>query len=210
MYQDGEKIGEHILRRKFLDTKKAWFNIGIGATERDDDIKSFRGYVNDFAFWDKPLQPNEIVEIHKSQGFSLLNDYEQYSSSDNLQTYYDFKHIKLKSNYLYDEGKLLNLKTNEYDAITNHCIPKTFQSIDRKEISIPARRQSTFEMLKHESKGYYHGTWKSESTRLNQIRFYNQVRNNETNLATDGLTSLNFKGVSKTEQDNYTFISVEL
>ena len=210
MYQDGEKIGEHILRRKFLDTKKAWFNIGIGATERDDDIKSFRGYVNDFAFWDKPLQPNEVQEIHKSQGFSLLNDYEQYSSSDNLQTYYDFKHIKLKSNYLYDEGKLLNLKTNEYDAITNHCIPKTFQSIDRKEISIPARRQSTFEMLKHESKGYYHGTWKSESTRLNQIRFYNQVRNNETNLATDGLTSLNFKGVSKTEQDKYTFISVEL
>ena len=53
MYQDGEKIGEHILRRKFLDTKKAWFNIGIGATERDDDIKSFRGYVNEFAYWDK-------------------------------------------------------------------------------------------------------------------------------------------------------------
>ena len=91
-----------MLRRKFVDTKKAWFNIGIGATERDDDIKSFRGYVNDFAFWDKPLQPNEVQEIHKSQGFSLLNDYEQYSSSDHLQTYYDFKHIKLKSNYLYD------------------------------------------------------------------------------------------------------------
>ena len=87
---------------------------------------------------------------------------------------------------------------------------QTIQSIERKEISIPARRQSKFEMLKHKSEGYFQGTWKSESTRLNQIRFYNQVRNNETDLATDGLTSLNFKGVSKTEQDNYTFISVEL
>ena len=105
---------------------------------------------------------------------------------------------------------MLNLKTNEYDALTFHCIPKTFHSIERKEISIPARRQSKFEMIKHESEGYLEGGWKSESTRLNQIRFYNQVRNNETNLATDGLTSLNFKGVSKTEQDNYTFISVEL
>jgi len=210
MYQDGEKIGEHILRRKFLDTKKAWFNIGMGATERDEDQKSFRGFINDFAYWTKPLQPNEIKELHKSQGFSLLNDYEQYSSSENLKTYYDFKHIKLKSNYVYDEGKLLNLKTNEYDAEVNHCIPKTIQSIERKEISIPARRQSKFEMLKHKSEGYFQGTWKSESTRLNQIRFYNQVRNNETDLATDGLTSLNFKGVSKTEQDNYTFISVEL
>ena len=210
MYQDGEKIGEHILRRKFLDTKKAWFNIGMGATERDEDQKSFRGFINDFAYWTKPLQPNEIKELHKSQGFSLLNDYEQYSSSENLKTYYDFKHIKLKSNYVYDEGKLLNLKTNEYDAEVNHCIPKTIQSIERKEISIPARRQSKFEMLKHKSEGYFQGTWKSESTRLNQIRFYNQIRNNETDLATDGLTSLNFKGVSKTEQDNYTFISVEL
>ena len=65
-------------------------------------------------------------------------------------------------------------------------------------------------MIKHKSEGYLEGGWKSESTRNNQIRFYNQVRNNESNLATDGLTSLNFKGVSKTEQDNYTFISVEL
>jgi len=72
-------------------------------------------------------------------------------------------------------------------------------------------------MLKHESEGYLEGGygrssggWKSESTRLNQIRFYNQVRDNQTELATDGLTSLKFKGVSKTEQDNYTFISVEL
>ena len=105
---------------------------------------------------------------------------------------------------------MLNLKTNEYDALTFHCIPKTFQSIERKEISIPARRQSTFEMIEHKPEGYLEGGWKSQSTRLNQIRFYNQVRNNETNLATDGLTSLNFKGVSKTEQDNYTFISVEL
>ena len=103
----------------------------------------------------------------------------------------------------------MNLKTNEYDAETYQCIPKSFQSIERKEISI-RRRQSTFEMINHTSEGYLEGGWKSQSTRLNQIRFYNQVRNNETNLSTDGLTSLKFTGVSKTEQDNYTFISVEL
>jgi len=210
MYQDGEKIGEHTIRRSFLDTKKAWFNIGIGATERDEDQKSFRGYVNEFGYWDKSLQPNEVKELHQSQGFSLLNDYEQYSSSDNLKIYYDFKYIKLDEDYKYDTGKVLNLKTNEYDALTYQCIPKSFQSIERKEISIPARRQSTFEMINHKSEGYLQGGWKTESTRLNQIRFYNQVRNNETNLATDGLTSLKFKGVSKTEQDNYAFISVEL
>ena len=210
MYQDGEKIGEQIIRKKFLDTKKAWFNIGIGATERDEDQKSFRGYVSEFGYWDKQLQANEVKELHQSQGFSLLNNYEQYSSSYNLKTYYDFKYIKLKSDYFYDEGKVLNLKTNEYDALSYNCIPKSIQSIERKEISIPARRQSTFEMINHKPEGYLEGGWKTKSTRLNQIRFYNQVRNNETDLANDGLTSLKFTGVSKTEQDNYTFISVEL
>ena len=78
----------------------------MGATERDEDQKSFRGFINDFAYWTKPLQPNEIKELHKSHyGLSYLNDYGQYSSSENLKTYYDFKHIKLKSNYVYDEGK---------------------------------------------------------------------------------------------------------
>ena len=210
MYQEGEKIGQDILRRKFLDTKKAWFNIGIGATDRDDDQKSFRGYVNEFAYWNNSLQPNEIKELQDSQGFSLLNNYQQYSSSDNLITYYDFKQIKLDKNYEYDTGKVLNLKTTKYDALTYNCIPKSFQSIEKKEISIPARRQSKFEMINHKSEGYLEGGWKSESTRLNQIRFYNQVRNNETDLSKDGLSSLKFKSVSKTEQDNYTFISVEL
>ena len=209
MYQDGEKIDDGILRRSFLDTKKDSFYIGI-ADLREEDYKSFRGYVNEFAYWNKPLQPNEIKELQNSEGFSLLNDYEQYSSSDNLKSYYDFKHIKLDENYKYDTGRVLNLKTNKYDAETYQCIPKSFQSIERKEISIPARRQSTFEMINHTSEGYLEGSWKTKSTRLNQIRFYNQVRNNETNLSTDGLTTLKFTGVSKTEQDNYTFISVKL
>ena len=32
-------------------------------------------------------------------GISLLNNYEQYSSSDNLKIYYDFKHITLDRQY---------------------------------------------------------------------------------------------------------------
>ena len=39
-------------------------------------------------------------------------------------------------------------------------------------------------MIKHKPEGYKEGGWKSKSTRLNQIRFYNQVINNESNLTT--------------------------
>ena len=209
MYQDTKLVGSKILRRQFLDTKKAWFFIGLG-DKRTEDRKSFRGFVNEFGYWDKPLQRNEIQQIHTISGFSFLNNYEQYNSSDNLKIYYDFKHIKLDEDYKYDTGKVLNLATNEYDAITNHSIPKTIQDIQSKTISIPARRQSTFEMIEHKSEGYFEGGWKSESTRLNQLRFYNEILNNETNLDSDGLSTLKYTKVSSTSQGKYSFISVKL
>jgi hypothetical protein len=65
-------------------------------------------------------------------------------------------------------------------------------------------------MIQHGSEGYGDGGWKYESTRLNQIRYYNQVLENKSNLTTDGLSSLRFKTNSKTEEDNYTFLSVNL
>jgi hypothetical protein len=209
MYQDTKLVGSKILRRQFLDTKKAWFFIGIG-DKRTEDRKSFRGFVNEFGYWDKPLQRNEIQQIHTISGFSFLNNYEQYNSSDNLKIYYDFKHIKLDEDYKYDTGKVLNLATNEYDAITNHSIPKTIQDIQSKTISIPARRQSTFEMIEHKSEGYFEGGWKSKSTRLNQLRFYNEILNNETNLDSDGLSTLKYTKISSTSQGKYSFISVKL
>ena len=209
MYQDGQLVDEQIIRRSFLDTKKIDFYIGIG-DKRTEDRKSFRGFVNEFAYWNKPLQPNEIQEIHTTQGFSLLNNYEQYNSSNNLKIYYDFKHIKLDKDYKYDTGKVLNLATNEYDAESYQSIPKTIQDIQSKTISIPARRQSTFEMINHKSEGYLQGGWKSESTRLNQLRFYNEILNNETNLDKDGLSTLKYTKVSSTSQGKYSFISVKL
>jgi len=86
----------------------------------------------------------------------------------------------------------------------------TLNELEQKRISIPARRNSTFEMINHKSEGYLQGGWKSESTRLNQIRFYNQVINNESNLTQDGLSTLKYTKVSSTSQEKYSFISVEL
>ena len=209
MYQDKKLIEEQTIRRSFLDTKKAWAYLGI-ADRRENDTKSFRGFINEFAYWDKPLQRNEVREIHQSQGFSLLNSYEQYNSSKNLKIYYDFKYIKLDKDYKYDTGKVLNLVTNDYDARCINSIPKTIQDIQSKTISIPARKNSLFEMIEHKSEGYLNGGWKTKSTRLNQLRFYNEILNNETNLDSDGLSTLKYTKVSSTSQEKYLFISVKL
>ena len=49
-------------------------------------------------------------------GISLLNNYEQYSSSDNLKIYYDFKHITLDRQYQYETSKVTNLASQRLET----------------------------------------------------------------------------------------------
>jgi hypothetical protein len=210
MYQDGQEVGSKKIVRKILDTKKEKFYIGIAALDREHDRKSFRGFVSNFAYWDKTLQKNEIKEFHDTLGMGLLCDNNQYNSSENLKLYYDFKFIMLDNSYNYEKGKVVNFVNPKQFGTTYNSIPKSQNELEQKRISIPARRNSTFEMIKHKPEGYLEGGWKSESTRLNQIRFYNQVINNESNLTTDGLSTLKYTKVSSTSQGKYSFISVKL
>ena len=146
-------------------------------------------------------------------GLSYITDTGQYSSSENLKIYYDFKHIHLNQPYQYEEGEIVDMvnpRLSKCYSKTYNCIPKPLNELEHKRISIPARRSSTFEMIEHKPEGYFQGGWKSESTRLNQIRFYNEVINNKSNLEQDGLSTLKYTKVSSTSQDNFTFISVKL
>ena len=210
MYQDGKLIGKKMISRRLLDTKQEKFLIGIASIDREDDRKSFRGFVNDFAYWDKALEVNEIQGLHQNKGMSFMVDDKQYSSSDNLKIYYDFKHTKFNNSYDYTKGSVMDLMHPRIKADVYNSIPKPIQDIERKKISIPARRESTFKLIGHPPEGYRDGGWKYESTRLNQIRYYKQILDNESNLTTDGLSTLKFKTMSKTEDDNYTFLSVDL
>ena len=213
MYQDGIEVGKKTISRKLLDTNSKKFYIGIATLDREDDRKSFRGFVSDFAYWDKALQKNEVQELTETLGLSFLTDTGQYSSSENLKIYYDFKHIHLNQPYQYEEGDIMDLvnpRLSKRYAKLHNCIPKSLSEIDKKRISIPARRNSKFEMIKHEPEGYLQGGWKTESTRKNQIRFYNQIIENKSNLISDGLSTLKYKKVSEHSQENFSIISVEL
>ena len=213
MYQDGKEVGKKTIARKLLDTKEKNFYIGIATPNRKEDQKSFIGFVSDFAYWDKALQKNEVQELTDTFGLSYITDTGQYSSSENLKIYYDFKHIHLNQPYQYEEGEIVDMvnpRLSKCYSKTYNCIPKPLNELEQKRISIPARRSSKFEMIKHEAEGYFQGGWKSESTRLNQIRFYNEVINDKSNLEQDGLSTLKYTKVSSTSQDNFTFISVKL
>ena len=134
----------------------------------------------------------------------------EYSSSRKLKLYLDFKHLKLNNSFQYEKGKVMNLVNPRYQAVTYNCIPKSQLELDKKKIAIPARKKSTFKLLKHKPQGYTDGSWKSRVTRLNQIRFYDVVLNNKTNYKKEGLSSIRFKKISETSVDNYTMLSVDL
>jgi hypothetical protein len=211
MYQDGKEIEGTLIIPELIDTSPPNFFIGTGIDEMEGvDIRSFRGFVKDFCYWDTSLAANEVQEFMSNPAMGYLNDTGEYSSSRKLKLYLDFKHLKLNNSFQYEKGKVMNLVNPRYQAVTYNCIPKSQLELDRKKIAIPARRKSTFKLLKHKPQGYTDGSWKSRVTRLNQIRFYDVVLNNKTNYKKEGLSSIRFKKISETSVDNYTMLSVDL
>ena len=210
MYQDGELVGKKTVTRKLYASKQSEFLIGIASVEREDDRKSFRGYVSDFAYWGKALKRNEIQGLYQNSGMSFLYDDNQYESSNNLKIYYDFKHSKFTNSYAYEKGEVMDLVHPRICGTIHNCIPRLHNELEQQKIAVPARRDSTFEMMQHNEEGYGEGGWKYESTRLNQIRYFDQILNNKSNLISDGLNTLKYTTTQKTEDKNYVFLSVNL
>ena len=87
---------------------------------------------------------------------------------------------------------------------------KSEVELENKRVTKPYRRQGSFKLQKHKSEGFTNGQWKTESTRLNQIRFFNQVVDNQTNLGTDGLSNLSFELIDEKTRREYTHLKVTL
>ena len=71
-------------------------------TEKNDR-KSFRGFINDLRIGTNHYNETKYKNYTITLGFSLLTVTGQYSSSENLKIYYDFKHIQLDQDYQYDD-----------------------------------------------------------------------------------------------------------
>ena len=75
----------------------------------------------------------------------------------------------------------------------------------------PYRRDSRFKSLKHDSNSSIGNKWVHQETRINQLKYYNEVRQHQVNFRIDGLNTLMYdlkkeKDKSKTVKQ----ISVEL
>lgn len=201
-YQDGELISEENYKGLYDYTKQEYFYLGAGDPYRNGNENFFRGLISTFAVYDKELPYSEIREISNNVYFGLTQNFGRYKSDYNLILYYDAKIIK--------GYKLVDLSGNHNDGEIFHCEIVGESHYENKPIDVPFRRPSTFELLSHEENGFVKTGWKSEMTRYNQLRFYNEVQKGYRNTKEDGLSNCDFveHSVSKVKQQIHVVVGI--
>lgn len=201
VYQDGEFIGETGgFRRMYPYVKNDFYYLGVGNPARDVIPNYFKGYIDSFAQWNTILSEDEILDISKNETKLLNKNFNNYNSSNLLNTYYDANHIKYY--------KLIDLSGKENDGEIVNCEIVDLDIPSHTEIKIPYRRKSIFKSLKHEENGFDGQKWKDKHTRYNQLRFVNEVSNHISLINKDGLSTLQYIVYSKNKQDNITHLNV--
>jgi hypothetical protein len=203
-YKDGELIDSTQLEENFKDySDEEYFYLATGCPNRLDNNNWFFGIISEFAIFDKELSEREIEILSENTlENSLLENFRGYKSSKNLKLYYDFK--------FYKNGKIIDLSGNSNDGeiIKSHFI-KSEESLG-KEMVVPYRRESLFKLLSHKPNSWNGKSWIQKETRINQLRFLNEVKKKLYNIDMDGLNNCSYKTLGDTQVNNYHHLSVIL
>lgn len=200
-YQDGNLIDTQYYSESMYDyVLEQFFYIGCSINQNKDLDNFFKGYFDQFAVYNKKLSEKEIEEISTRNGEPLTQIGQNYKSTKNLKVYYDSNFIK--------EYKLVDLSGNSNDGEIFNCEIVDIELEEYKEVKIPHRRQSTFMTLKHDNNGFENNKWKNSETRWNQLRFHNEVFNNDELIRNDGLSTLIYALHGKTYENNILYLNV--
>ena len=180
-----------------------YFYLGVGSPERDFNQNFFYGMISEFAIYDCKLKDKEIsVLADNVLENSLLENFRAYKSAEYLTLYYDFK--------FYKENILLDLSFNNNHGEINNChFIKSHESLGR-EMAVPYRRKSLFKLLSHKTNSWNEKNWVHRETRINQLRFLNQVKTKLYNTDNDGLNSCLYQVLNDVSMNNYHHLSVLL
>lgn len=201
IYQDGKFIeSTNQYKNLFKYKNKPYFYLGVGDPDRLVIPNFFKGYIDEFAYFDKILNDDEIFDISNYNHTLLTKNFGNYKSSKNLKTYYD-------TNYTVDY-KLIDLSDNKNDGEIINCEIVEKEINEYTEVKIPYRRKSVFKSLKHDENGFDGIRWKNENTRWNQLRFTNEVSNHISLISRDGLSTLKYRTYGRIKKNNITHLNV--
>ena len=202
-YQDGILLKKEKLKYPVKDySSEEFIYLGAGNPNRED-ANFFKGIISDFAIYDCVLEPKELKILSENVlENSLLQDFRAYKSSDNLVLYYDSKIFKNKN--------LIDLTLNETSAaIVNTHFVKSKESLG-KEMDVPYRRKSKFKLLTHKTNSWDGRSWVHRETRINQLKFLNEILKGLYDINKDGLNNCQFQTIGDVSVGKHHHISVLL
>lgn len=181
-----------------LSTNEIYIGAGSGKRANTD---FFYGLISGIEIYDIALSDDEIFEIYKNPKKLKIRNFGEYKSSQFLYT--QILPELSSGNSCIDLAQRYDVKLN------NIYLYKEKQSF-KSFLPKPHRRNSRFKSLKHKSNSSIGNRWVHDETRKNQLKYYNEIKNNFVDFRIDGLNTLRFKELSKIEDTNITKILIQL
>jgi hypothetical protein len=158
--------------------------IFVGAASEEKENKDFfYGMIASVEIYDIALDKEEIIEITKNPLKPKLRNFGKFKSSEFLYTQLLAELSNSKSS--------IDLSNQNEVSLKNIYLYKTNQSFNTF-LPAPCRRNSRFKSLEHKSNSSIENTWVHKETRKNQIKYYNEIREDFSKIKEDGLNSLEY------------------
>ena len=151
------------------------------ANGKKENTEFFYGNISDIEIYDVALEDDEIVELSKNPNKPKIRNFGEYKSSEFLVT-------QLLPE-LSQETTCIDLGETYKTTLNRVYLYKLNQSF-KTFLPKPYRRNSRFKSLKHESNSSIGNKWVHQETRINQLKYYNEVRQHQVNFRIDGLNTL--------------------
>ena len=176
--------------------------IFIGASNgKKENTEFFYGLISDIEIYDIALTNDEIIEIYNNPLKPKLKNFGDFKSSEFL--YSQILASLANNTKIIDLGSVYSVLQNNIYLYKDKQSFKTF-------LPKPHRRNSRFKSLKHKTNSSIGNKWVHLETRKNQIKYYNEVRQDMIDFRIDGINTLRFEETNKEELENTTIISVKL
>lgn len=201
LYVDGVLIETIEMEDTILPLSSDEVFIG-SANGKKENTEFFYGNIANVEIYDVALEDFEILELSKNPIIPKIRNIGDYKSSEFLVSQL-LPELSTETTCI-DLGGTYNTSFNRVYLYKLNQSFKTF-------LPKPYRRNSRFKSLKHDSNSSIGTKWVHQETRINQLKYYNEVRQHQVNFRIDGLNTLMYNlKKEKDKSKKVKQISVEL
>ena len=210
MTYSNENILKFYLNGNLVDTVKmkeeilqlSSDEVFVGASNGEKTNKEFfYGLISNIEIYDIALSHDEVKEINENPTKIKLRNFGNFKSSEFI--YSQVQPQLASTEEVIDIG-------GEYNVTLNNVKIEKYKQSFKTFLPKPLRRNSKFKSLEHKTNSSVGNKWVHDITRKNQIKYYNEVRQDIVDSNIDGLNTCRYDEISKSTNKLVTKISIEL